>query len=134
MHKDNALFRLTKETVTAIVWILNIAVILFYILTFDGVEQWVSKVIYAADCFFTLAYIVISLYNGVNKMQTLFIVLSLASLSVYYLFIIMYYIVGIDDYKYKIGVFLLTELLTVCFVFISGLRHGLFKNDSKTML
>ena len=119
--------------VAAMVWILNIVVILFYILTFDGIEQWVSKVIYAADCFLTLIYVMCSLRNGTSKIQLGFIVLLLASLSIYYLFIILYYLWGIEDYKYKIGIFLLTELITTCFVFISGLKHGLF-NDAKDML
>lgn len=128
MHRGIALLSLTKASITAIVWILNIAVILFYILTYDGLEQWISKVIYATDCFLTLIYIANSLYSGCNKIQLKFIILILASLSVYYLFLVLYYVCGVDNYKYKLGIFLLTELITICFVFISGLKRGLFDN------
>jgi|GEM_PF-5317599 len=120
--------------VAAIVWILNIAAILVYILTYGKIDFWANKVIYATDCFCTLAYICIVLYRGANKIEVNFIIMMLASLSVYYIFLVLHYVWGVDNYKYKIGIFLLTELLTVCCVFISGIRHGLFKNDSKTML
>ena len=117
--------------VAMLVWMLNIATILVYILTIGAVDEWVSKVVYASDCLFTLVYIANALYSrNAKPLQINFIILSLASLSIYYVFLILYYLWGIEDYKYKIGVFLSIELITTCFVFISGLRVGLFKNET----
>ena len=120
--------------VAMLVWMINIATIFIYILTMRAIDEWVSKVVYASDCLLTLVYIANALYNrNTTPLQINFIVLSLASLSIYYLFLILYYLWDIDDYKYKLGVFLLIELITTCFVFISGLKKGLF-NDAKDML
>jgi len=137
MHRANALIKLTNhnrgEITAAIVWIMNVAALFVYILTYRAIDEWISRVLYSGSCFFTLAYCVINLQRRITKLQLNLIIFILASLSAYYIFLIIYYLWTIDNYKYKIGVFLLTELITICFVFISGLKHGLF-NDAKDML
>jgi len=118
----------------AIVWLSNSVALAVHILTYGVIEQWVSKLIYGYSCFFTLVYIVWQILKGFSSDNHKgFIILSLSSLSVFFIFIILQFQFGVSDYKWKIGVFLLTELITISCVVISGLKHGLF-NNAKDML
>lgn len=121
----------------AVVWFLNIVAVLVYILTYNLIERWQSKLIFAYSCFLTLWYGAYQMLKGFeNNRQKCFIILSFSSLSVYFLFIILYYQFGVAENNYKayIGTFLITELITIGCVAISGLKRGLFKNDKTTML
>lgn len=118
----------------AVVWIISITAVLVHVLTFGIVGEALSKLIYAYSCFGCLIYIAQDAFKGYESyIHRGLSILTISSLSVWFLFLILYYQFGIDDYKWKIGVFLLTELITICCVFISGLKHGLF-NDAKDML
>lgn len=123
--------KVNKKTLgAAVVWSLNIAALLVYILTYKVIEVVYSKLIFGWSCFLTLVFISYSVYNGFeSERHKGMVILTSSSLSIYFLFIILYYQFGIDDYKSKIGVFLLIEFITVCFVVISGLKLGLFKNE-----
>jgi len=118
----------------AIVWMLNVAALLIHVLTFNVIEYWVSKLIYGYSCMFTLTYIIWQILKGfASPNQKGFIILSLSSLSIFFIFIILQFQFGVDDYKWKIGAFFGIELLTICCVITSGLKLGLFKN-AKDML
>lgn len=117
-----------------IVWVINITAILIYILTYNIIEPVYSKLIYLYSSVLTLIYCASVIIKGFESdLHKGLIVLSFSSLCMFFIFLILYYQFGIDDYRAKIGVFLLTELITICCVFISGLKHGLF-NDAKDML
>lgn len=119
-----------RTFIAAVVWILNLAAILVYILTYDIIEPVYSKLIYLYSCVITLIYAACTIANGFeSKIHRGFIILSFSSLCVFFILLILYYQFGFGDYKFKIGIFIATELLTICFVFISGLKLGLFKNE-----
>ena len=114
----------------AVVWIANLTAVLLYILTYNIIERYQSKLIFAYSCFFTLIYGSYQALKGwESERHKGFIIMTFSSLGIYFLFIILYYQFGIEDYKYMMGTFILTELITVSCVFISGLKAGLFKDD-----
>lgn len=123
-----------RTLLAAVMWILNIVAVLVHILTFNIIPVVYSKLIYAYSCAFSLGYVSVDLLKGyVSELHRGFIILTLSSLSLFFIFLILYYQFGVEDYKAKIGVFLLTEFITICFVTISGLKLGLF-NNAKDML
>lgn len=127
MTSDNINWRTIRAVA---VWISNITALSVHVLTYGVIEQWQSKLIYGYSCLFTLIYCAYQIHTGFSsKNHKGFIILTLTSLSLFFVFIILQFQFGVVDYKWKIGVFLLIELLTVCFVFISGLKLGLFKNE-----
>lgn len=118
-----------RTLIAAVVWMLNIAAILVYLFTFKIIEDVYSKLIYLTDCLVVMFYSTSQILIGfANIRHRAFVILSYSSLSVFFLFLILYYCFGINNYLAKIGVFLLTELITVSFVLVSGLKVGLFKN------
>lgn len=126
---------INKRTMgAAVVWIISTTAVAIHVLTFGIIGIALSKLIYSYACFGCLAYVVWQLLKGFdNNNHKAFIILTIASLSVFFLFLILYWQFGIDDYKWKIGVFLLTELLTISCIVTSGLKQGLF-NHAKDML
>ncbi len=123
-----------RTFIAAVVWILNLAAILVYILTYDIIDPVYSKLIYLTTCLFTLSYSGFETLGGFeSRNHRGLIVLSFWSLSIFFLLLILYYLFGMEDYRAKMGVFVLTELITVCCVFTSGLKVGLFKNETNLL-
>lgn len=118
----------SKTLLAAIVWLMNLAALFIYISTYNTIERYQSKLIMGYSCFFTLAFISFFIYTGFeNNVHKGLTILTASSLSIYFLFIILYYQYGIENYKSMMGAFLLTELTTLGCVIISGLKLGLFK-------
>lgn len=119
----------------ALVWLSNIVALCVHVLTFNVIPLYQSKLIYAYSCFFTLVYFVWQLLKGFGTpVHKGFMILTLASLSIFFIFIILQFQFDITSYKAKIGVFLLTEIITLTCIIISGLKLGLFKNEKRNLL
>lgn len=64
-----------------------------------------------------------------NVVQKLFIEVSKWIIAYTFLMIILHYLGWIHDVYFKIGIVYGGAALTTLFIEISGLRHGLFKNE-----
>jgi len=115
---------------TIIVWVCYLTTINYYILTFNLINQFVSKLLYLWPGFITLIFCAIQVYIGlVDYKHKVFISLCLASIAGNFLIMIMYFQFGIDGYFIRMLTFNGSSLITTIFVLISGFQHDYFKQE-----
>lgn len=114
-----------------IVWAVYLIAFNFYIATYKLIGVATGKLIYFSASLFLLIYLIIDLIKGIeNDLHKGFFCLCLSAIAINFLFMAIYWGIGVDDYKFKFCTFNSIELLTACFVLHSGYKHGLFKNET----
>ena len=114
-----------------VMWVAYVMATLFYIISFDGIPVIYSKLIFYLSSFIIMLYCMREILKGfMNYVHRAFVVACLSAVALNFLLIIFHYVFGMDNYKLQFCSFLFIELLTACFLLISGKRHGLFKNET----
>jgi hypothetical protein len=120
-----------KEKVACVVWALYLTITLTYVLSYGKIEPVYSKLLYLYPSALTAMFCAVSMLSGFdNTTHRAFVVLCVSALAGTLFLIALYWHFPMPDYKYKIGGFLLVELITASCIFKAGKKHGLFENEN----
>lgn len=110
------------------IWITYLLAFNFYIVTFGSFEILYSKLILCFSSLLVLVYTSLKIYeNKLSRLHAGFITLCLSALSVNFVLMLVYYVLGYDNYTLNFCSFNGVELFTAIIIFTSGNKHGLFK-------